>query len=105
MGSPLGQAPPTLLNVGRPPLGGHGGKRAFMLCICNPREEIKTTRGFKAYAGVMTHIPERLTRLRQEITDLRNMNAIYSQRRAHSPLEKSAAEGRGGPVFAIKQEI
>ena len=26
----------------------------------------------------MTHIPERLTSLRQEITDLRNMNAIYA---------------------------
>ena len=70
-----------------------------------PREEIKTTGEFKAYAGIMTYIPERLTSLRQEITDLRNMNAIYSQRRAHSPIEQSAAEVRAGRLLQIKQEL
>ena len=70
-----------------------------------PREEIKTEEEFKAYAVIMTHIPERLTSLRQEITDLRNMNAIYSQRRAHSPIEQSAAEVRAGRLLQIKQEL
>ncbi len=53
----------------------------------------------------MTYIPERLTSLRQEITDLRNMNAIYAQRRAHSPIEQSAAEVRAGRLLQIKQEL
>ena len=74
-------------------------------CILEPREEIITRGEFKAYAGTMTHIPERLTSLRQEITDLRNMNTIYSQRRAHSPVEQSAAEVRAGRLLQIKQEL
>ena len=53
----------------------------------------------------MTYIPERLTSLRQEITDLRNMNSIYAQRRAHSPIEQSAAEVRAGRLLQIKQEL
>jgi hypothetical protein len=53
----------------------------------------------------MTYIPERLTSLRQEITDLRNMNATYSQRRAHSPIEQSASEVRAGRLLQIKQEL
>jgi hypothetical protein len=78
---------------------------AGLTCAFATAERNQNASGFKAYAGLMTYIPERLTSLRQEITDLRNMNAIYSQRRAHSPIEQPAAEVRAGRLLQIKQEL
>ena len=76
-----------------------------LTCAFATAERNKNAGEFKAYAGSMTYIPERLTSLRQEITDLRNMNATYSQRRAHSSIEQSASEVRAGRLLQIKQEL
>ncbi|HZR30695.1 MAG TPA: hypothetical protein VFA76_02425 [Terriglobales bacterium] len=53
----------------------------------------------------MSYATERLTSLRQEITDLRNMNTQYSAQSAHSPTDKSALEERAGRLLQIKQEL
>jgi hypothetical protein len=59
----------------------------------------------KAYAGAMNYSSQHLTHLRQEITDLQNMNVLYFQRGAHSPVEKTASEGRANRLLEIKQEL
>ena len=53
----------------------------------------------------MTYIAERLSNLRQEITDLRNMNAKYSSKSEHGPLDQSALETRTNRLREIKQEL
>ena len=53
----------------------------------------------------MTYIAEHLSNLRQEITDLRNMNAKYSNKSEHSPLEQSALETRTARLLQIKKEL
>lgn len=53
----------------------------------------------------MTYISEHLSNLRQEITDLRNMNARYSSKSEHGPLDQSALETRTNRLRQIKQEL
>jgi hypothetical protein len=53
----------------------------------------------------MTYIAEHLSNLRQEITDLRNMNAKYSNKSEHGPLDQSALETRTNRLREIKQEL
>lgn len=53
----------------------------------------------------MTYIAEHLSNLRQEITDLRNMNAKYSNKSEHGALDQSALETRTNRLRAIKQEL
>jgi hypothetical protein len=53
----------------------------------------------------MTYIAEHLSNLRQEITDLRNMNARYSNKSEHGPLDHSALETRTNRLREIKQEL
>jgi hypothetical protein len=53
----------------------------------------------------MNYIAQHLTSLRQEITDLRNMNAVYSRHAEHSPLEQNAADVRESRLLQIKQEL
>jgi hypothetical protein len=53
----------------------------------------------------MSYISERLSNLRQEITDLRNSNARYSQRGEHSPIEQSALGLRTNRLLEIRQEL
>ena len=53
----------------------------------------------------MTYIAEHLSNLRQEITDLRNMNARYSSKSEHGPLDHSALETRTNRLREIKQEL
>jgi prefoldin subunit 5 len=53
----------------------------------------------------MTYISEHLSSLRQEITDLRNMNARYSSKSEHGPLDQSALETRTNRLRQIKQEL
>jgi hypothetical protein len=53
----------------------------------------------------MTYISEHLSSLRQEITDLRNMNARYSAKSEHGPLDQSALEVRTTRLLQIKKEL
>jgi hypothetical protein len=54
---------------------------------------------------VMDYISEHLTSLRQEITDLRRMNARYAERSQHNPVEKTAFEVRQARLLSIKEEL
>ena len=54
---------------------------------------------------MMSYISEHLSSLRQEITTLRNMNAHYSEKSEHSPLDQSALELRASRLLEIKQEL
>jgi len=51
------------------------------------------------------HISERLASLRQEISDLRVINARYWVKSQHTPMGKSAHALREGRLLGIKQEL
>jgi len=53
----------------------------------------------------MPFILEHLTSLRQEITDLRNMNAQSASRSADSQIDQSAVEMRANRLAEIKKEL
>lgn len=54
---------------------------------------------------LMPYVSERLSSLRQEIANLRNLNARYSERSEHSPMDQSAVELRANRLLQIKQEL
>jgi hypothetical protein len=51
------------------------------------------------------HISERLVGMRQEISDLRVINARYWVKSQHTVLDKSAHALRQGRLLGIKQEL
>ncbi len=53
----------------------------------------------------MPYISEHLSSLRQEITTLRNMNVLHSEKSEHSPMDQSALELRTIRLREIKQEL
>jgi hypothetical protein len=53
----------------------------------------------------MPYILEHLTSLRQEITDLRNMNARSASRTTDSQIDQSAVEMRANRLLEIKKEL
>lgn len=53
----------------------------------------------------MTYLMEHLCSLRQEIAHLQNMNAHYSHKSEHSPLDQSASEMRTIRLLQIKKEL
>jgi hypothetical protein len=53
----------------------------------------------------MPYLAEHLSSLRQEIGDLQKMNARYSNRIEHSPLDQSALEMRTARLLQIKKEL
>jgi hypothetical protein len=53
----------------------------------------------------MSYISEHLSNLRQEITDLRNMNARYTSKSEHGPLDQTALELRTNRLLEIKREL
>jgi hypothetical protein len=53
----------------------------------------------------MPNIQELLAGLRQEISDLQNMNARYAGKRVHSEVEQTALELRTTRLREIKQEL
>ncbi len=63
--------------------------------------------GFRnlGYDQDMPYILEHLTSLRQEITDLRNMNARSATRSADSQIDQSAVEMRANRLAEIKKEL
>jgi len=53
----------------------------------------------------MPYITEHLTSLRQEITDLRDLNARCAEKGAHTALDQTALELRTNRLREIKQEL
>jgi hypothetical protein len=53
----------------------------------------------------MDYLSSHLACLRQEITDLRNMNVLYSQQSAHSAVEQTDSDVRASRLLQIKQEL
>jgi hypothetical protein len=53
----------------------------------------------------MPYLSEHLSSLRNEITDLRNMNVLYARQSQHSPVERTASDVRGSRLLQIKQEL
>jgi hypothetical protein len=53
----------------------------------------------------MDYLSPHLTSLRQEITDLRNMNVRYAQQSAHSDIEQMASDVRASRLLQIKDEL
>ena len=53
----------------------------------------------------MDYLSPHLASLRQEITDLRNMNFLYSQQGVHNAVEQSASDVRANRLLQIKQEL
>ena len=51
------------------------------------------------------HVSERLASMRQEISDLRVINARYWVKSPHTALDKSAHALREGRLLGIKQEL
>jgi len=53
----------------------------------------------------MPYIQEHLSSLRQEIADLRNLNARFAEKRGHTELDQTALELRTNRLREIKQEL
>jgi hypothetical protein len=53
----------------------------------------------------MPELSQRLSSLRHEITDLRNMNVLYKQQSQHSPVERTASGVRESRLLQIKEEL
>ncbi|MGO8793207.1 MAG: hypothetical protein ACLQLC_00155 [Candidatus Sulfotelmatobacter sp.] len=53
----------------------------------------------------MPYILEHLSSLRQEITDLKNMNVRAGNRSGDSQIDQSAAEMRANRLIEIKKEL
>jgi len=53
----------------------------------------------------MDYPSSHLARLRQEITDLRNMNIMYAQQSVHSVVDQKASDVRASRLLQIKQEL
>ena len=54
---------------------------------------------------LMPYILEHLSSLRQEITDLRNMNARYTGKGSDHQIDQSAVEMRANRLAEIKKEL
>ena len=53
----------------------------------------------------MPYIVEHLSKLRQEITDLRNMNARYTGKGSDTQIDQSVVEMRANRLAEIKKEL
>jgi hypothetical protein len=53
----------------------------------------------------MNYLSSHLASLRQEITELRNMNALYAQQSVHNAVEQTASDVRASRLVQIKQEL
>ena len=53
----------------------------------------------------MAYISEHLTSLRQEITDLRNLNARFTEKGDHTAIDQTALELRTNRLREIKHEL
>jgi hypothetical protein len=69
------------------------------------QEKVPATSRFWGKIKSMPYILEHLSSLRQEITDLRNMNARFTGKGADSQIDQSAVEMRANRLVEIKKEL
>jgi hypothetical protein len=69
------------------------------------QEKVPATRRIWGKIKSMPYILEHLSSLRQEITDLRNMNARFTGKGADSQIDQSAVEMRANRLVEIKKEL
>jgi hypothetical protein len=53
----------------------------------------------------MDYLSAHLSKLRQEISELRELNFLYSQHSEHSPAEQTASDVRSDRLLQIKKEL
>ena len=53
----------------------------------------------------MNYLSSHLASLRQEITELRNMNVLYAQQSVHNAVEQTASDVRASRLLQIKHEL
>ena len=53
----------------------------------------------------MDYFSSHLTSLRQEISDLRDLNVRYLQQAEHTPLEQTASDVRSNRLLQIMREL
>jgi hypothetical protein len=53
----------------------------------------------------MDYLSSHLSSLRQEITELRNMNVLYALQSVHNAVEQTASDVRASRLLQIKQEL
>jgi hypothetical protein len=53
----------------------------------------------------MDYFSLHLTSLRQEISDLRDLNLLYLQQAEHRPVEQTASDVRSSRLLQIKREL
>lgn len=53
----------------------------------------------------MDYFSSHLASLRQEISDLRDLNVLYLQQAEHSPTEQTASDVRSSRLLQIKREL
>jgi hypothetical protein len=53
----------------------------------------------------MAYISEHLSSLRQEINDIRHLNARFTEQRGHTAVDQTAMELRTNRLREIKQEL
>jgi hypothetical protein len=53
----------------------------------------------------MDYLSSHLTSLRQEISDLRDLNVLYLQQGEHSPVEQTLSDVRSSRLLQIKREL
>ena len=53
----------------------------------------------------MDYLSSHLASLRQEITELRNINALYAKQSVHNDVEQTASDVRASRLLQIKQEL
>lgn len=75
-----------------------------------PKDRIPATNkpaipGIQGMMEGMPYITEHLSSLRQEIADLRNLNARFTEKGDHTALDQTALELRTNRLREIKQEL
>jgi len=53
----------------------------------------------------MNYLSSHLANLRQEITELRNRNVLYTRQSVHNAVEQTASDVRARRLLQIKQEL
>jgi len=85
-------------------MGGSAG-RAQVRKSSNRSHELTGDLANTGYDEGMAYITEHLTSLRQEITDLRNLNARLKESGGHTAVDQTALELRTTRLREIKQEL
>jgi len=75
------------------------------LCQRNARKPVQLSNGAYDQGMDNKYISERVSSIRQEIEELRNLNEKYRAHNEHAVIEKSAHQNRELRLSQIKQEL